>query len=282
MRAPFNRLRNRGATRANAGGLHWSGRGPHAGFTLIELLVVIAIISILAAMLLPALTRAKAKAQAIACLSNLRQLQSCWLMYVDDNNGTMPPNKWQSSSDGPVSLPGSWVVGSARVDRNTTNIQNGVLFRYITSAAIYHCPADTSRTETSFGSFTKLPQLRTRSYALNCWLNGKQWPGDTDCPFIRASQLLKPPPSAVFVFLDEQACTIEDGHFAQNAYPSSTWQDVPGDLHNQLCNLSYADGRAERKKWRWTKAGPDLVWNRSAANAKDLLDLRDLQATIPQ
>jgi prepilin-type N-terminal cleavage/methylation domain-containing protein/prepilin-type processing-associated H-X9-DG protein len=258
------------------------GRGRAPAFTLIELLVVIAIISILVAILLPALTRAKAKAQAIGCLSNLRQLQVCWQMYVDDNNGAMPPNKWNSSSDGPVSLPGSWVLGSTRVDRNTTNIQKGVLFRYNTSVAIYHCPADISRVETSFASFVWLPQLRTRSYSLNCWLNGMEFPAYTDSRFIRASQLSKPPPSVVFVFLDEQPRTIEDGVFALIAYPSDRWQNVPGDLHNQECNLSYADGHVTRKKWRWTKAGPDFFGNIQVANGKDLLDLHDLQAAIPQ
>jgi prepilin-type processing-associated H-X9-DG protein len=70
--------------------------------------------------------------------------------------------------------------------------------------------------------------------------------------------------------------------FALNQQPSDSWQNVPGDLHNQGCDFSFADGHVARKPWRWTKAGPDSVYNRPAANAQDLLDLRDLQATIPQ
>src|SRR2546428_2472614 len=90
-------------------------------FTLIELLVVIAIIAILASLLLPALAKAKAKAQSISCLNNLKQLQLCWQMYADDNNSTLPLNKQSYSADRIPSLPGSWVVGDTRKHENTTN-----------------------------------------------------------------------------------------------------------------------------------------------------------------
>src|SRR5882762_9871591 len=97
-------------------------------FTLIELLVVIAIIAILASLLLPALALAKAKAQGIRCLGNLKQLQLCWLIYPDDNGGLMPP---QNPGTGPgnvgvVGLPGSWVLGSVRNELTSSNIEHGV------------------------------------------------------------------------------------------------------------------------------------------------------------
>ena len=104
----------------------------HAGFTLIELLVVIAITAILAGLLLPVLAKAKSKAQSISCISNLRQLQYAWLMYVHDNNDSMPPNI--DGSDGPTmskALPGSWVVGNALTDLTTSNIQSGLLYKYV-------------------------------------------------------------------------------------------------------------------------------------------------------
>jgi prepilin-type N-terminal cleavage/methylation domain-containing protein len=167
-----------------------------SGFTLIELLVVIAIIAILAGMLLPGLARAKSKAQATACLNQLKQLQLCWQMYTDDNADVMPPNKWSGDASGATSLAGSWITGDTRVDRNTTNIQNGILFSYNRSVAIYHCPVDVSTV------LTKPPLLRTRSYSLNSWLNGMEWPENTPSRFVRASQLANPGPSQVFTFLD--------------------------------------------------------------------------------
>src|SRR5215470_12314309 len=102
--------------------------GRFAGFTLIELLVVIAIIAILAALLLPALSRAKAKGQSISCLNNLKQLQTAWLMYIHDNNDFLPPNNTRPLGGSQQSPPGSWVAGNAQLDITPTNLQRGVLF----------------------------------------------------------------------------------------------------------------------------------------------------------
>jgi prepilin-type N-terminal cleavage/methylation domain-containing protein/prepilin-type processing-associated H-X9-DG protein len=235
---------------------------PCSGFTLIELLVVIAIIAILAALLLPALARAKEKAWTVGCLSNLKQLETCWHLYAGDNNDILPPNdsvmlvSGTSATVGAADL--SWSPDHARTDTNTLDLRRGVLFQYNTSVAIYHCPADKSTVETPDGQ--PLPQLRNRSYNMSQsvngypeYLTGLDIPGLSDIPcWKKFTEIRRPIPSQLFVFIDEHPNTLYDAQFGNPAgapYWGPQWFDMPADRHNRGACLSFADGHAER--WRW-------------------------------
>jgi prepilin-type N-terminal cleavage/methylation domain-containing protein/prepilin-type processing-associated H-X9-DG protein len=228
-------------------------------FTLIELLVVIAIIAILAALLLPALAKAKEKAWTIGCMSNLKQLATCWHLYALDNNDLLPPNDSVMYIGGGVASANvSWCPDHARTDTNTADLETGVLFPYNRSVAIYHCPADKSTVETPSGEL--LPRLRNRSYNMSQSVNGYPeylieigLPGISDLPYWKKfSEIRRPVPSQLFVFIDEHPDTLIDAQFGNPVGIPVYWQmwfDMPADRHNQGACLSFADGHAER--WRW-------------------------------
>ena len=225
-------------------------------FTLIELLVVIAIIAILAAMLLPALSKARNQTQSIVCLNNLKQLELCSHLYCLDNNDSLPPNNfvYDISSLQPLDTGPSWCTNVTIFDTNSAGISGGLLFQYNTSMPIYHCPADPSMVQTHAG--TLLSQPRLRSYNLSQSVNGLVYDGEiaTEIPhYGKFTQIKNPMPSGLIVFLDVNEDEIIDTEFgipvATDAWSQGYWWDVPGNRHNRGCNLAFADGHVEHWKW---------------------------------
>ena len=231
------------------------------GFTLIELLVVIAIIAILAAMLLPALSRAKAKAQGIKCMSNTKQLTLGWLLFAGDHGDELMPN------------PG-WCGGSMLWGNNPGNTNWQILVDptqsamadYIKQYMVYKCPSDTRDAANG---------VRVRSVSMNGTVGGHSAtvlgtnpnpPGRTyygsgapapeNSGALKMSDLDSPGPANIYVILDEQADSLSalngDATFSfdPGASPSSEyWRDLPGSYHNGACCLSFADGHSEIHKW---------------------------------
>ncbi len=228
--------------------------------------MVIAIIAILAAMLLPALSRAKERGRQIVCINNLKQLQTAWKLYCDDNNERVPLNKTDESGAGAASLTNSWVIGNAKRGNNPAEIENGTLFKNTPNIGVYRCPSDQSTLQQSTG-------LRLRSYAMQGFLNG--WPAG-EVFVMRATEIRRP--TEVFVFIDENESSIDDGVFGIYRDPNATWVNLPSDRHSGGADLSFVDGHCV--KWKWKAPKKFAGHFTPASGNQDLDDLRRLQAAL--
>lgn len=236
------------------------GSAARPGFTLIELLVVIALIAILAALLLPALSRARSRAQGYQCLNNTRQLLLAWHLYSDDHNGRLAYNLGGDATRKTVvkktnlNWVNSFLTWELDADNtNTATLTETAMGQYANRAAqIYHCPSDQvlSAHQRAAG-WTG----RVRSYSMNAMVGdageltqkGYNQNNPYYIQFFRLTDI--PQPSEIFVFLDEHPDSINDGYFLNQFY-AKEWVDLPASYHNGAASFAFADGHAQLQRWR--------------------------------
>ncbi len=215
--------------------------------TLIELLVVIAIIGVLAALLLPTLSNAKASGKQASCLNNLKQSEMACQMYAADNGGKLVQNAAFASPFATLfnenEATNGWVYGNMKMVADSTNlsyVRNGRLFPYLSQATAYHCPADLTEAK-------GWPRLR--SYSMNSWAGSSEMEmleQQTGCrAFLKETDFAVPGPAGVWILIDEHAMTLSDGWFLVTMNNSEPFERFPATRHRNSYCLNFADGHAE-------------------------------------
>ncbi len=216
-------------------------------------------------MLLPALTKARLKAQGVHCENNLRQLELGWLMYAHDNRDFLPGDKWPDEANH-VPNAGNWITGwltpegSGANNTDNTNITYlldptcSQVGPYVKNASVYKCVADQSIATIYNQTFP-----RVRSMSMNSWMgpNTPAWSGQPFQVFAKLTSIVQPGPSDAIVFIDERSDSIDDGYFAIDEVQAQL-VNLPAGYHNGASGITFADGHAQIHKWRDGRTLPRL------------------------
>ncbi|HTV43291.1 MAG TPA: DUF1559 domain-containing protein [Candidatus Sulfotelmatobacter sp.] len=254
------------------------------GFTLIELLVVIAIIAILAAILLPVISKSEEQARTIQCINNMKQLALAWITYANDNNDFLPHN-WALGNNPPL----SWCSGNVNVQftpGDIFDITNGTLFPYVLDIPVYHCPdAQLKNGQVEIRTVSMIDRMAgadaTDAAQYGVWDSANSdFSSDleTEFPmFKRMNRIKSPSPAEAIVFDDESQLTIDDEVLGMDW---NDWKNAVSARHNKGCVFSFADGHAER--WQWLGLSTDVGAGYAPAmsDTGGWHDLRRVEAAI--